>query len=95
MSDMTPEAWGEKYRLSEGIYKSLALKLKALFGEIIAHADIDVVQVVAPRPHPRVPPVPHGAAPYADREELRLRRLGGSPQGGFPALWTRGFAVSE
>ena len=47
MSITEPEAWGEKYRISEGIYKSLSLRVKELLGEILTLAKIDVVQIEA------------------------------------------------
>ena len=47
MSDLMPHAWGDRYRLSEGVYKSLTLKIKNLVTDIIDEAGVDVVQIEA------------------------------------------------
>lgn len=47
MGEMTPEAWGEKYRLSWATYRSLSQRVKNLIQEIISSAGIDVVQIEA------------------------------------------------
>jgi hypothetical protein len=47
MPEVSPEEWGARYRGARGTYQSMTARLRALAIDLLAAADIDVIQVEA------------------------------------------------
>jgi putative GTP pyrophosphokinase len=47
MPEVSPEEWGARYRAARGTYQSMTARLRALVIDLLAAADIEVIQVEA------------------------------------------------
>jgi ppGpp synthetase/RelA/SpoT-type nucleotidyltranferase len=47
MSELSPEEWGARYRAARGTYQSMTARLRTLVIDLLAAADIEVIQVEA------------------------------------------------
>jgi ppGpp synthetase/RelA/SpoT-type nucleotidyltranferase len=47
MAEVSPEEWGARYRAARGTYQSMTARLRALVIDLLAAADVEVIQVEA------------------------------------------------
>ena len=45
VTELSPEEWGNRYRATRATYESMTTRLRALAGDLISDAGIDVIQI--------------------------------------------------